>query len=93
MEIEIEKFYPFMLKMKNATLLGYADVRLGGVLKIRGIKLIRKPNGGTFIVPPSVQTPRGDFVDLVEFTDRKLREKIRKALSDYYKTHYGNGIT
>jgi len=91
MEVEIEKFYPFMVKMKNATLLGYADVKLNGLLRIRGIKLIRKPDGGTFIAPPSVQNSRGEYVDVVEFLDRGLREKIRKTLSDYYKERFEKG--
>jgi DNA-binding cell septation regulator SpoVG len=88
MEVEIEKFYPFMLKMKSSTLLGYADVKLNGLLKIRGIKLIRKPDGGTFIVPPSFQNSKGEYVNVVEFLDRGLREKIRKTLSEYYKEHF-----
>ena len=87
MEVKVEKFYPFMVRMRSATLLGYADIRLDG-LRIKGIKLIRKDNGGTFIVPPSVQTPQGEYVYVVEFADRGLRERVRKAISDYYKEHF-----
>jgi DNA-binding cell septation regulator SpoVG len=88
MEVKVKKFYPFPLKRKNSELLGYADVVLEGLLEIRGIKLLRKPNGGVFILPPSVQTENGDYTDLVRFLDRTLKEKIRKTLSDYYKEHY-----
>ena len=92
MEVRIKKFYPFLLKMKNATLLGYADIILDDLLEIRGIKLLKKPNGGIFITPPAVQNERGEYFEIIKFLDRELREKIRKALSDYYKEHYGEGV-
>jgi DNA-binding cell septation regulator SpoVG len=88
MEVRIKKFYPFLLKMKKATLLGYADIILDNLLEIRGIKLLKKPNGGIFIAPPSIQNDRGDYVEFVHFLDRHLKEKIRKTLSDYYKKHF-----
>ncbi len=88
MEVRIKRFYPFPVKLKNVTLLGYADVVLNDQLEIRGIKLLRKDNGGVFILPPSVQN--GDrYTEVVGFLDRTLREKIRKTLSDYYKEHFG----
>ena len=86
--MRIKRFYPFPVKLKNVTLLGYADVVLNDQLEIRGIKLLRKDNGGVFILPPSVQN--GDrYAEVVHFLDRTLREKIRKTLSDYYKEHFG----
>ena len=73
--------------MKNANLLGYADVVLNNLLEIRGIKLLQKENGAIFITPPSIQTKEGQYVEIVKFLDRNLREKIRKAISDYYKSY------
>ena len=87
MEVKVKKFYPYLLKMKNATLLGYADIVLDNLLEIKGIKLLQKSNGGIFIAPPSVQTKEGTFVEVVKFLDRNLREKIRKTLSEYYKNY------
>jgi DNA-binding cell septation regulator SpoVG len=85
MEIEIVKFYPFPLRMKNATLLGVADIRLGGLLTIRGVKLLRKQNGGVFISMPSVEVKEGEYRELVKIEFRPLREKIRKTLSEFFK--------
>jgi len=92
MEVKIKKFYPFMLKMKNSTLLGYADIELNNMLKIKGIKLIRKADGGTFIVPPTIQNSKGEYVNVIDFLDRSVREKIRKVISDYYKENFENQI-
>ncbi|HID80054.1 MAG TPA: hypothetical protein EYH48_02745 [Aquifex aeolicus] len=89
-KVEIKKFYPFMLKLKNATLLGYADVVIDNLIEIRGIKLLKKDNGSVFILPPSVQTKGGNFTEVVKFVNLKLREKVRKTLSEYYKENYGN---
>ena len=74
--------------MKKTTLLGYADIVLNNLLEIRGIKLLKKDNGGVFILPPSVQTEDG-YAEVVKFLDRELREKVRKTLSEYYKEHVG----
>ena len=86
--MRVKRFYPFPLKLKNATVLGYADIVLNDQLEIRGIKLLRKDNGGVFILPPSVQNGN-TYTEVVRFLDRALREKIRKTLSDYYKEHFG----
>jgi len=88
MEIRVKRFYPFPIRMKNATLLGYADVEIDQLLEIRGIKLLKKDNGGVFILPPSVQGENG-YTDVVRFIDRGLRERVRKTLSEYYKEHFG----
>lgn len=88
MEVHIKKFYPFPLRLKNSTILGYADIVLDNLLEIRGIKLLKKDNGGIFILPPSIQTEDG-FTEVVNFLNRELREKIRKTLSEYYKEHFG----
>ena len=90
MEVKVKKFYPYLLKMKNSTILGYADVVLDNLIEIRGIKLLQKENGAIFIVPPSVQTKEGTFADVVKFLDRNLREKIRKAVSEYYKNLFAS---
>ncbi|NPB05833.1 MAG: hypothetical protein GXO08_05595 [Aquificae bacterium] len=89
MEVKVLRFYPFPLRVKNATVLGYADVSLDDKLEIRGIKLLKKDNGGVFITPPSVQTKEGDFIEVVKFLDREVREEIRKALKEYYAKHFG----
>ena len=88
MEVKVKKFYPYMLKLKNATLLGFADVVLNDLLEIRGIKLLKKPNGGVFITPPSMQTKAGEYVEIVKFLNRELKEKVRKTLSEYYKENF-----
>ncbi len=85
MKVVVKKFYPFNVKLKNATLLGYADVELDGKLLIRAVKLLKKPNGGIFVTMPSVKNEKGDYVPVVEIKDRTLREEIRKILSDYFK--------
>ncbi|MEO2153678.1 MAG: hypothetical protein GXN97_04185 [Aquificae bacterium] len=90
--VRVERFIPFPLKMKNATLLGYADIVLNNFLLIRGIKLLKKPNGGIFIGLPSIQVKEGEFIEIVEILDRKIKEKIRKTVSDYFKEHYGDFI-
>ncbi len=90
MEVKVLRFYPFPLRLKNATLLGYADISLDDLLEVKGIKLLKKDNGGVFILPPSVQLKDGSFVEVVKFTDRNLREKIRKTLKEYYLEHYGD---
>jgi DNA-binding cell septation regulator SpoVG len=92
MKVEIKKFYPFLLERRNAILLGYADIILDGKLEIRGIKLFKKHNGGIFITPPSVQNDRGEYIDIVEFLDKDLKEKIRKTLSNFYKENFETDI-
>jgi len=89
MEIKVLRFYPFPLKLRKAELLGYGDILIGNLLEIRGIKLLKKENGGIFIALPSIQNKNGSFIEIVRFTDRNLREEIRKALKDYYLKHYG----
>ena len=88
-KVEVKKFYPFMLRMKNATLLGYADIVIDNLLEVRGVKLLRKDNGAVFILPPSVQSGEGSFAEVVKFVNPQLKEKIRKTLSDYYKERFG----
>jgi DNA-binding cell septation regulator SpoVG len=89
-KVEVKKFYPFMLRMKNATLLGYADIVIDNLLEVRGIKLLKKDNGAIFILPPSVQNDNGTFGEVVKFVNSQLKEKIRKSLSEYYKERFGN---
>ena len=84
-KITVEKFYPFPLKGRNANTLAYADVKIEGLLLIRGIKLLQKPNGAIFIGFPSLQVREGKHIPVVEILDRKLREAIRKTLSNYWK--------
>jgi len=86
--VKIDKFYPFLLKTKNATVLGYADVTVEGLLRLKNLKLVKKKNGGTFVSYPSLQDREGNFVQMVEILDRNLREEIRRVLSDYYKKHF-----
>ena len=88
-KVEVKKFYPFMLRMKNATLLGYADIVIDNLLEVRGVKLLRKDNGAVFILPPSAQSGEGSFAEVVKFVNPQLKEKIRKTLSDYYKERFG----
>jgi len=89
MEVKVLRFYPFPLKLRKAQLLGYADIQIDNLLEIRGIKLLKKDNGSVFILPPSLQNQDGSYTETVKFTDRKLREEIRKTLKEYYIEHFG----
>jgi len=89
MKIKVLRFYPFPLKLRSAELIGYGDILVDNILEIRGIKLLKKKNGGVFILPPSVQNKDGSFTEIVKFVDRTLREEIRKVLKEYYLEHFG----
>ncbi|WP_448587912.1 septation protein SpoVG family protein [Thermocrinis sp.] len=82
-EVELLKFYPFEISSKKPTLLGYADVRVDGIV-IKGFKLLRAKNGGLFIQPPTVNFDGKDY-PVVELRSKTLLDRIRRQIVDYYK--------
>jgi len=81
MNIEVVKFYPFSSYFGGGRLVGYADVVVGGIMKIRGIKLLKNRYGGLYIQMPSV-----DGHEIVEILSKDIMEAIRREVVDFYKS-------
>ena len=83
-EVEVVKFYPFELPGRKGGLIGYADVKLGEHLIIRGVKLMKNKHGGYYVQLPSVQSG-GKSYPIVEVTSRELLDTIRRKVKDSYE--------
>ncbi len=80
MDVEVRKFYPFHTYIHGGRLVGYADVIIGGIVEIRGIKLLKNKYGGLYI-----QMPKYEGRDIVEIKSKELIESIRRKIVDFYK--------
>jgi len=83
-KIEVVKFYPFELPGRRGGLVGYADVKLGDILLIKAVKLLKNRFGGYYIQMPTVQSGDKSY-EVVEITSRELLERIRRKVVDFYK--------
>lgn len=93
LKVEVIKVYPFELPGKKSGVKAFADVRLGGVIEIRGVKLVRNKAGGEFIQMPVVEGREGSK-PVVEILSKDLinsiRKEVKKALQETYNfSHYG----
>ncbi|MCX8164045.1 MAG: SpoVG family protein [Aquificaceae bacterium] len=83
MKVELLNFYPFEVSVKRPRLLGYADVKIDDLMVIRGIRLFESRHGGYFVSMPEFNTEKRRAI--VEIEDKKLMERIRRLVVDYYK--------
>ncbi len=84
MKIEVVKFYPFELPGRRGGLVGYADVKLGDLILIRMVRLLRNKYGGYYVQMPSLQMGDRSY-DVVEVLSKELLEEIRRKVVDYYR--------
>ena len=84
MKIEVVKFYPFELPGRRGGLVGYADVKLGDLILIRMVRLLRNKYGGYYVQMPSLQMGDRNY-DVVEVLSKELLEEIRRKVVDYYR--------
>jgi len=83
-EVEVLRFYPFELPGKRSGLVGYADVKIGELLVIRLVRLMRNRHGGYYVQMPSLY--KGDrSCDAVEVLSKELLEEIRRKVKDTYE--------
>jgi stage V sporulation protein G len=87
-EVEVLKLYPFEIPHRSQRLLAYADVRIGSLLIIKSIKLLKNRYGGLYIQMPDVYK-EGRTYPLVEITSRELSELIRRRVVDNYNRIFG----
>ncbi len=86
-EVEVLKFYPFELPGRRGGLVGYADVRIGDLLIIRSVKLMKNRHGGYYVQMPDVF--RADRVfEPVEIISKDLMSEIRRKVVDFYRERY-----
>ncbi len=84
LEIEVVKFYPFELPGRRSGLVGYADVKLGSLLLIKAVRLMRNRYGGYYVQMPAVQNGDRSY-EVVEILSKELLEEIRRKVVDFYK--------
>ena len=84
LKIEVVKFYPFELPGRKSGIVGYADVKIGGVLLIKAVRLMRNRHGGYYVQMPRIQTEGGSY-EVVEVLSKDLLEEIRRKIRDVYK--------
>lgn len=87
MEVEVLKFYPFELPGRKGGLVGYADVRVGDLLVIKAVRLMRNRYGGYYVQMPSVQLGDRNY-EVVEILSKELLEEIRRKVKDIYEERY-----
>lgn len=87
MEVEVLKFYPFELPGRRGGLVGYADVKVGDVLVIRSVKLMRNRYGGYYVQMPSVQVGDRSY-EVVEILSKELLEEIRRKVRSFYEKRF-----
>ncbi len=84
LEVEVVKFYPFELPGRRSGLVGYADVKLGSLLLIKAVRLMRNRYGGYYVQMPAVQNGDRSY-EVVEILSKELLEEIRRKVVDFYK--------
>ncbi len=87
MEVEVLKFYPFELPGRKGGLVGYADVKVGNLLVIKAVRLMRNRYGGYYVQMPSVQLGDRNY-EVVEVLSKELLEEIRRKVKDIYEERY-----
>ncbi len=87
MEVEVLRFYPFELPGRRGGLVGYADVKVGDLLVIKAVRLMRNRYGGYYVQMPSVQLGDRSY-EVVEILSKELIEKIRRKVKDIYEESY-----
>ncbi len=86
-EVEVLKFYPFELPGRRGGLVGYADVKIGDLLVIKAVRLMRNRYGGYYVQMPSV--PLGDrSYEVVEVVSKELLEEIRRKVKEFYEERF-----
>ncbi len=80
MNIKVVKFYPFSTYYNGGRLIGYADIEIEGLFRIRGIKLLKNRYGGLYIQMPTVGGR-----EVVEPISKDITESIRREIVDFYK--------
>ena len=81
MNVKVVKFYPFSSYYNGGRLVGYADIEIEGVLRIRGIRLLKNRYGGLYIQMPVVGGR-----EVVESLSKDFVEAVRREIVDFYKT-------
>ncbi len=87
MKVEVLKFYPFELPGRRGGLVGYADVKVGDLLVIKAVRLMRNRYGGYYVQMPSVQLGDRNY-EVVEILSKELLEEIRRKVKDIYEERY-----
>ncbi len=87
MEVEVLKFYPFELPGRRGGLVGYADVKVGDLLVIKAVRLMRNRYGGYYVQMPSVQLGDRNY-EVVEVISKDLLEKIRRKVKEFYEERF-----
>ncbi len=83
--VDIVKFYPFEIPYKSSRLVAYLDVKIGELLVIRSVKLLRNRYGGLYVQMPSIYK-EDKVYPLVDILSKELLEKIRRVAVDYYNS-------
>jgi len=84
LEVEVVKFYPFELPGRRSGLVGYADVKLGNLLLVKAVKLLRNRYGGYYVQMPAIRKADKNY-EVVEVLSKELLEEIRRKVVDFYK--------
>ncbi len=87
MDVEVLKFYPFELPGRRGGLVGYADVKVGDLLVIKAVRLMRNRYGGYYVQMPSVQLGDRNY-EVVEVISKDLLEKIRRKVKEFYEERF-----
>jgi len=85
-EITRIRIYPFDTGTRGGRIRGIADVELGGVLLIRGIRILEGRSGGLFLGMPSVRTRSGEYRDSVILEDKEFARAFRERIIDAFRT-------
>ncbi|RLJ70718.1 DNA-binding cell septation regulator SpoVG [Hydrogenivirga caldilitoris] len=86
-KVEVIKFYPFELPGKRGGLVGYADVKIGELIVIKTVKLMKNRYGGYYVQMPSVQLGDRSY-EVVEVISKELLEEIRRKVREIYEERF-----
>lgn len=91
LKVEVIKFYPFELPGKKSGIVAYADVKIGELIVIKAVRLMRNRHGGYYVQMPRIQTEEGSY-EVIEVLSKDLLEEIRRKIRDAYKETF-NRVT
>ena len=89
MDITEVKIYPFDTSEAGGKTMAMAQITIGGVLVIKGFRIIAAKGGGVFVSFPSVKGKDGKWRDIVSAVDPDTKEAVRKAALDAFHKYEG----
>jgi len=84
MNIVVERFYPFEVDYRNYKVLGYVDVKLENVLRLKYIKILQnKLDNSVFLQMPTCKDQKKPFFELLDSkTTDYIKQKVINMINE-----------